>query len=58
LSITDSLINYTLESPFNMEVYHNWYNDDRQKWATYNDKDVLDVLRYYPKTIKQKYNYK
>lgn len=58
LSLTDSLIDYTLESPFNMEVYHNWYNDDRQKWATYNDKDVLDVLRYYPKTIKQKYNYK
>jgi hypothetical protein len=58
LSLTDSLIDCTLESPFNMEVYHNWYNDDRQKWATYNDKDVLDVLRYYPKTIKQKYNYK
>ena len=58
LSITDSLIDYTLESPFNMEVYHNWYNDDRQKWAVFNDKDVLDVLKYYPKTIKQKYNYK
>ena len=58
LSLTDSLIDYTLESPFNMEVYHNWYNDDKQKWATYNDKDVLGVLRYYPKTIKQKYNYK
>ena len=58
LSITDSLIDYTLESPFNMDVYHNWYNDDRQKWAVFNDKDVLDVLKYYPKTIKQQYNYK
>lgn len=58
LSITDSLIDYTLESPFNMEVYHNWYNDDRQKWATYSDSDVLNTLKYYPKTIKQKYNYK
>ena len=58
LSITDSLVSYTLESPFNMEVYHNWYNDDRQKWAVFDDKDVLDCLHFYPKTIKTKYNYK
>jgi hypothetical protein len=58
LSNSDSLIDYSLESPFNMEVYHNWYNDDRQKWAVFKDKDVLDVLQYFPKTIKKKYNYK
>lgn len=58
LSVTDSLVDYTLESPFNMEVYHNWYNDDKQKWATFSDKDVLNALTYYPKTIKRKYNYK
>ena len=58
LSITDTLIDYTLEEPFNMEVYHNWYYDKRQKWAVFNDTDVLNNLQYYPKTIKQKYNYK
>jgi len=58
LSEVDCLIDYTLETPFNMEVYHNWYNDDRQKWAVFKDKDVLDSLTYYPKTIKQRYNYK
>lgn len=58
LSNGDCLIDYSLESPFNMEVYHNWYDDDRQKWAVFKDKDVLDVLQYFPKTIKKKYNYK
>lgn len=52
LSETDTLIDYKLDKPFNMEVYHNWYNDDRQLWATYDDDVVLNKLSYFPKTIK------
>lgn len=53
----DILINYTLTTPFNMEIYHNWYNDDKQRWASYDDDDVISKLQYFRKTIKQSYNY-
>ena len=53
----DILINYTLTTPFNMEIYHNWYNDDKQRWASYDDDDVISKLQYFPKTMKQSYNY-
>jgi len=53
----DILLDYTLVSPFNMEIYHDWYNDDKQKWASYDDDVVVSKLQYFPKTIKQSYNY-
>lgn len=53
----DVLLNYELSNVFNMDVYHNWYNEDRQKWAIYDNDYVISKLEYYPKTIKPKYNY-
>ena len=45
----DVLLDYELIPTFNMYHYHNWYDDDEQKWASYDDDYVLSKLKYYPK---------
>jgi len=51
----DILLNYNLVNTFNMEVYHNWY--ENQQWADYDNDDVLSKLEYFPKTKKKLFNY-
>lgn len=52
LSNDDILINYTLGNTFNMHHFHNYYDGEDQKWAIYDDDEVLSKLVYLPKTIK------
>lgn len=51
----DMLLDYSLTDTFNMEVYHNWYQN--QQWASYDQDLVLSKLKYFPKTKKMLYNY-
>lgn len=55
LTDDDILIDYTLIDTFNMEVYHEWYKG--QQWASYDTDEVLSKLKYFPKTIKSRYNH-
>lgn len=45
----DVLLDYQLVPTFNMYHYHNWYDDDNQQWASYEDDYILSKLQYYPK---------
>lgn len=51
----DILLDYNLIDTFNMEVYHNWYQN--QQWADYDQDVVLSKIKYFPKTKKTLYNY-
>lgn len=55
LGENDIVLDYTLVDTFNMEVYHNWY--ENQQWASYDFDLVLSKLKYFPKTNKKLYNY-
>lgn len=57
LNNRDVLIDYKLSSIFNMDVYHNWYNDVNQQWAVYDDDVVISKLKYYPKVNKSSVEY-
>lgn len=48
----DIKLDYVLSNTFNMDVYHNWYDDRNQFWATYDDNYVISQLNYFPKKIK------
>lgn len=49
LNDDDILIDYELVPTFNMHLFHNYYDDDDQMWASYNDSDVIKKLEYIPK---------
>jgi len=52
LDNSDILIDYELIPTFNMHLFHSYYDDNDQMWASYKDSDVLKVLEYIPKKIK------
>jgi len=52
LDNSDMKLDYTLSNPFNMDVYHSWYNDKNQFWAIYDDNYVISKLNYLPKKIR------
>jgi len=52
LDHNDVKLDYTLSNTFNMDVYHNWYVDKNQFWATYDDNYVISKLDHFPKRIK------
>lgn len=49
LTSDDILIDYDLIPTFNMHLFHNYYDDNNQMWASYNDHTVLNKLEYIPK---------
>jgi len=49
LNNDDILIDYELIPTFNMHLFHNYYDDNNQMWASYNDDVVLKKLEYIPK---------
>lgn len=49
LTTTDVIIPYSLQKPFGMIGFHNWYDGEGQLWAVYDNQDVIDRLRYYTK---------
>ena len=52
LDHNDVKLDYTLSNTFNMDVYHNWYDDKNQFWATYDDNYVISKLDHFPKKNK------
>lgn len=52
LDHNDVKLDYTLSNTFNMDIYHNWYDDKNQFWATYDDDYVISKLDHFPKRIK------
>lgn len=49
LESSDILIDYNLVPTFNMHLFHNYYDDNDQMWASFSDSDILKKLEYIPK---------
>ena len=45
----DVILPYHLDTPSGMIGFHNLYDGEDQKWAAYNDDEVVERLRFYPK---------